>query len=306
MFNLILKRNIRKAVNKVILMNDEREFSEILPLNITHKTYDYISDCSPFHELDIQYNNKVNKDSPVIIDVHGGAWMMGDKDLNRNFAYHLAEYNYKVVTFGYRPCNTNGVYLKEQVQDVFKVFEYLYQNQKELELNLKDLYIAGDSSGAMLVLLALAINQNEELSKIYGVKHVDLNFKAVELNHPAPFPTGIPDEKIANFRAKTLNRFLANILAHNSHTLVAKNMSFESYVDKVQYPPLYIVSSLGDFGLIPQTYKLVEILKEKGINYTLNIVQDKSLPHVFNVNFPNTKEAFKVNKSIIDFFKKNN
>jgi acetyl esterase/lipase len=39
---------------------------------------------------------------PVIVSVHGGAWVYGDKELYRFYCMSLAQYGFAVVNFSYR------------------------------------------------------------------------------------------------------------------------------------------------------------------------------------------------------------
>ncbi|MBQ4364659.1 MAG: hypothetical protein II804_00150, partial [Clostridia bacterium] len=43
----------------------------------------YLDDGDPMHMLDVYYPEGTAEPLPVIIDVHGGGWMYGDKELNR-------------------------------------------------------------------------------------------------------------------------------------------------------------------------------------------------------------------------------
>ena len=58
----------------------------------------YIDDGNYYHKLDVMYPNNISENDklPVIIDIHGGGWMYGDKGLNENYCRALADRGYVV------------------------------------------------------------------------------------------------------------------------------------------------------------------------------------------------------------------
>lgn len=59
----------------------------------------YIDDGNYYHKLDVMYPNNISENDklPVIIDIHGGGWMYGDKGLNENYCRALADRGYVVL-----------------------------------------------------------------------------------------------------------------------------------------------------------------------------------------------------------------
>lgn len=51
----------------------------------------YIEDGHRGHLLDVYYPKDAGQKLPVIIDIHGGGFLYGDKDLNKLYGYHLAK-----------------------------------------------------------------------------------------------------------------------------------------------------------------------------------------------------------------------
>ena len=50
----------------------------------------YIDDGNPLHLLDVFYPENTSEKLPVIIDIHGGGWMYGTKEINK---YHFVYWN---------------------------------------------------------------------------------------------------------------------------------------------------------------------------------------------------------------------
>ena len=62
----------------------------------------YIDDDKWQHKLDVYFpENMENEKLPVIIDIHGGGWMYGDKELNKYYNMVLASKGFTVFSMSY-------------------------------------------------------------------------------------------------------------------------------------------------------------------------------------------------------------
>lgn len=61
--------------------------------------------------------NPVSSHRPVIIDIHGGGWMYGTKEINKNYCLVLAQNDYVVVNINYRLAPDFSV--ADQLRDCF-------------------------------------------------------------------------------------------------------------------------------------------------------------------------------------------
>mgnify|MGYP000127633326 FL=1 len=68
----------------------------------------YVDDGTRAHRLDLYLPHdsvvRGSKTTPVYIDIHGGGFVYGYKDLNRNFCTNLAKQGFAVFSISYRPC----------------------------------------------------------------------------------------------------------------------------------------------------------------------------------------------------------
>ena len=92
----------------------------------------YLDDGHEYHKLNI-YTAEEGK-NPVIIDVHGGGWFYGDKDLNRNYDRILAKNGFTVVAPSYRLAEE--VNYVEQLKDVLASFEWVVKNAEAENFDL--------------------------------------------------------------------------------------------------------------------------------------------------------------------------
>ena len=125
----------------------------------------YAGDGSDIYRLlDVYYPEGAKGKLPVIIDIHGGAWFYGTKDINRIYAQKIAREGFAVVNMSYRLL-FNGGNIHTMVEDVFGVFNWIKQNEDNYPFDLKNVFLTGDSAGAHIACLALSVMADEELQQ---------------------------------------------------------------------------------------------------------------------------------------------
>lgn len=79
------------AKKKMEENNRIRIEKQTLPTGVLETAYPYLDSGNQLHQFNL-YKMDGAEDTgelPLIIDIHGGGWICGDKDLNSNFNYHL-------------------------------------------------------------------------------------------------------------------------------------------------------------------------------------------------------------------------
>jgi acetyl esterase/lipase len=110
------------------------------------------------HTLDV-YRPKGQKDVPVLIFVHGGAWVFGDKDF---FGVHsavgkaFARHGICTVVTNYRL--SPGVKHPEHVKDVARAFAWTVKNIGKYGGKADQIFVCGHSAGGHLVSLLATDN----------------------------------------------------------------------------------------------------------------------------------------------------
>ena len=85
---------------------------------------------------------------PVVIFIHGGAWINGDKSMLHCVCQRVAAQGYLVVNINYRLAPQ---YLyQQQVQDISLATTWVLQNCHEFNGDRKRIFLAGDTAGANL------------------------------------------------------------------------------------------------------------------------------------------------------------
>lgn len=84
---------------------------------------------------------------PVYIDIHGGGFTYGYKELNRNFNTHLADLGFGVFSLNYRPAPQTD--LVGQLHDIQAALCWIGEHITQFPVSPDNIFITGDSAGAM-------------------------------------------------------------------------------------------------------------------------------------------------------------
>lgn len=292
-FEPILKANWKNTEK----MDAKRIASQTEPTGL-EKILDipYIEDGEKAHLLDIYYPESIVERLPVIIDIHGGGWMYGYKEINKNFCLKLAEKGFLVASINYRLAG-DGIRFDDQIRDIFAALKWLSGNLENYPADLNNVFLMGDSAGGHFSCVTTAVNLNEDMQKDFGVEYCGLDFKAVAAICPA-----------IDLLSKN---FMMNI---NVPVLLGKNhktSKFRKYLDVAQiiskdFPPYYVNTASADF-LKGQCYSLKGLLEKHNIEFKFHDFTEKedgkSLTHVFNVINPFSPCGDLANTEIAEFFK---
>lgn len=285
-------KNAERLDNKRVAAQREPNFDEAT-LNI-----DYAGDGHIHHTLNVYRPAGEEGVLPVIMDVHGGGWYYGDKELNSYYCRSLVRYGYAVVDISYRLAPEADV--MGQVSDVFEAMRYISQHAEEHKLDLDRFFIAGDSAGGHLVGLVANIVKSEELQLYYGVKP-SVDVKGACLICPAANPTSmfpLPKWSMKFYFDPILGKgYLKNGRAEKA--------SFFGTLQK-DICPCYFISGQKDF-LKKETKRAYEAVKAQGTKAELFFlekpyVKGHKLAHVFNVLQWDWEEAEAANKGMCAFF----
>lgn len=296
----VLFKTYSTYLAKKMRENDEANFKNLKHIEGVKSINNirYFKGKNKYHLFNMYFPESASDLStlPLMIQIHGGGWIYGDKDLSRFHNAYYASKGMVVLSMSYRLLlRTN---LKGIVQDLFHFFNYIEKHKEELNISFKNVLLTGDSAGGHLVLLVNAINQNKDLQELYEVEPFNIKFKMLNLEHPVPFLKEIFNKK----GTRIANHFLMNAFFgyfYKKKTLYY-NSSLEDFIDKSKYPFISIVSSSDD-SFKDQTIKTYEELKKRGNEVSFKMYQDE--PHVFEVSFYDRPKSLDYNNYVINKFK---
>lgn len=137
---------------------------EIFPKEtVTHSNIPYANDTSKKHLLDIYLPEHANGKIPLVVWIHGGAWMVNDKyaDMGymKNTVRSFIESGYALASIDYR-FSTEAIF-PAQIQDCNQALEYLYQHADEYNIEREKIALIGFSAGGHLASLLGLSNNND-------------------------------------------------------------------------------------------------------------------------------------------------
>ena len=262
----------------------------------------YSTDDEPMHRLDIARPKNHHGKLPVVIQIHGGAWVYGHKD--SYYRYHgmaCAKYGYAVLTINYR-LGFDHPY-PSMLEDIFAVLYWLEANAEAQAFDVENVYILGDSAGAHMAALTALIHASKELQDRYRVLPTSLKFKALALScgvydfdRLLNDPYDIPMRKVLMETIFNRKDFAEHPLYRYSSVSKLLNASF---------PPAYVVSSMVD-SVYPETKCLVEEMEALGLKKKVRIFDEShALPHVFNLKsiYPESRIVLDETFAFFDSFR---
>lgn len=121
------------------------------------------------------------KNLPVIVSVHGGGWVYGDKERYQYYCMSLAQRGFAVVNFTYRLAPESK--FPAPLEDTNSVITWIFEHGMEYGLDTEHIYMVGDSAGGNDLALYAAICTNPDYAAKFDF-HVPENFvpKAIALN----------------------------------------------------------------------------------------------------------------------------
>lgn len=134
----------------------------------------------PAHRLDVYRPRGRNGEIlPVIVNVHGGGLLMGNKEFNRPFCASLCEAGYLVFSIEYRLIPDCLFY--DQLADLHLALDFIRDHLTEYGGDISHIYACGDSGGACLLTYGIAMQRSTALAQAAGVTPSDLPVRALGL-----------------------------------------------------------------------------------------------------------------------------
>lgn len=233
---------------------------------------------------------------PVIVSVHGGGWVYGDKELYQYYCMDLALRGFAVVNFSYRLAPEAK--FPAQLEDTNAVFHWVLDHAAEYGFDSDSIFAVGDSAGGHLLGLFCDLCVNPAYADRFAFR-APAGFipRAVALNCGAfQIETGNPRD--------LTTQLMRDLLPKSGQYA---DLSLVQVVDHVApgFPPSYLMTSAGDF-LIEQPKLLMKAFERCGVPYTYKLFgnekEKRDYGHVFHLNIKSDK-AKTVNDTEAVFFK---
>ena len=270
----------------------------------------YVDDGLRAHKLDLYLPHDAllrnGRVTPVYIDIHGGGFMYGYKELNRNFCTHLAQRGFAVFSVNYRLIPSTD--FMGQLGDVLTALTWIKNHLDEYPVSPDRIFLTGDSAGGTLALYALAVESDDQFAQMLGLKPAGLRPRGAAfvsgLFDLAPYvsvdtedrqPSSSPTDDLAMVAPSFFRSFV--------HAGGDQAADLTTMVDMVHLPPVFLNTSADDF-LQGDALKLAEILCRKGRDFELHDPRPnrlQTLGHVYPVAMTWLEESRQALDQIHDF-----
>lgn len=246
---------------------------------------------------DIVYREgSVSGKRPVIINIHGGGWLVGDKKWRKGLATVYAERGFFVINPNYSL--SPATKYPQCVRDLFGISDWLEENSLKYGLDLDRIYMTGDSAGAHLAAVIGAVQSNKEV-----LEHMGLDIPKHRISRLALF-CGVYDYDrcVSKPGAAGLVKEMTGISygKYKEEFEFYKELSPINYIDE-NFPPTYFVSAPSDIFCDGQAERLEEKLKSVGTEFRHYRSEDKLATHCFHLNLKR-KDSVKAIDGAIEFF----
>lgn len=228
--------------------------------------------------LDIYRPRNVAGKLPVLMIVHGGAWVYGTKEIYQFYGMNLAQRGFAVVNANYRLAPEHK--FPVQLEDVNQQVIFVQKHAQEYGLDEQNIFMAGDSAGAHLLGLYLGICTDPEYAELYPFR-TPKGFlpRAVLMN------CGVYDIGRTPAISEEGDRMLMqDLLPMGGTEEEMQHIQVTGHVN-AKFPPTFIATAEGDFAK-PQAPFMEAALKAAGVIHEYHIygTAEQPLYHNFEIN----------------------
>lgn len=270
----------------------------------SHLDIPYLPDGKREHLLDLYLPHdavlRAGHTTPVYIDIHGGGFTYGWKELNRNFCLRLAEQGFAVFSLNY-PLMPAASFV-EQLTAVNAALTWIREHLPEYPVSTENIFLTGDSAGGTLSFYTLALTLNPGFAETLGLVPSGLPFKGAALVSGL-FDVAPLMEESGESVASFINMVSGSFFDETFRALPTKYRVMEEMVRELTFPPLYLCTSSDDF-IEAETLAFATQLSRAGKPFILDDwapVPGQSLGHVFPVCTTWLPESVTVLEKIREF-----
>ena len=229
---------------------------------------------------------------PVVIHIHGGAFLVENRRYDRQYLKAMASRGFIAISFDYILSDDTSVLT--ELRNVCRILEVVPSKMKEYGADPSKVLLSADSAGAYLALYAAAMEGSEKLRAVTGLDAPDIHFTALVLNSgmfylDRPDPVGFYMSRLCC----SMNR---------------EDREFEKYADPeneevIKYlPAVFLTTCRGDF-MNGYTLSYHEALKKAGRkSHLVYLGSNDELDHAFTTTMPYHRDSIDVLDKMTEWF----
>lgn len=257
---------------------------------------------------DLYFKNDVNKSGekkPIVLYIHGGGFIKGDKKHRVTVSEYYANEDCFVFSINYRLPPEVDIF--GQISDCVSALNYIEKLSESYNIDLDNIFITGDSSGSCQTTFLAAIKYDDELRKKLGCPEVKVNIKGLMLM------SGIYDVEalvkhiklfgvIPQTAGMILNFKLKSDLSNLSEYEFYDCMSPSKFVNE-KWCPVFISWAEDDIFCKGQGEAMTAALKKNIENVSTYSVKGLLNNHCYHLFLKSNKYAEECMQKSVDFIK---
>ena len=301
MFEKMIETQTKKQGHKLERWMKKHDSEHPFPDDVVlHENIDYIGDGKACHMMDVYIQNKNEKETgkplPVLINIHGGGFLLGKKEVNRLFCADMCQRGFAVFCLEYPLVPEVNIF--EIFRDLTAGINNVAGLAEKFGGNPERIYLCGDSAGAYLCVYLAAMQRNPDMAKVAKVPKIVPEVKAL----------GLISGMFYIHKPDNIGFFMPKLVYGKNW----KKEPFAPYTDpenpgiagKGNLPPCFILTAKGDF-LRHYSKNFAKALKKNGCEHTLlDIKGEQKLPHAFSAMFPELPDSQAANEAMAEFLLK--
>lgn len=218
---------------------------------------------------------------PVIVSVHGGGWVYGDKGRYQYYCMSLAERGFAVVNFSYRLAPEHK--FPAALEDTCTVFSWIQANEEKYGFDSERVFAVGDSAGGHTLALFCAMCTNQDYRSSFP-------FSPPEGFVPAAIALNCAIHQV-NVSERLEDKFstdlMADYLEHKGSREELPLVNVSGWITE-QFPPTFLMTAEADF-LKYQLLDILSVMIAKNVAFTARYYKatEDKLGHVFHLDIRN-------------------
>lgn len=229
---------------------------------------------------------------PIIVSVHGGGWVYGDKERYQFYCMNLAQRGFAVVNFTYRLAPE--FQFPAPLEDTNMVFAWVLDNAERYGFDRSHIFGVGDSAGGHLLGLYCGLCTNPD----YAAKY---DFCPPEGFAPQAVALNCGAYVIDASAGAAALPLMQDLMPHKGTPEELQKIRVPDVITH-HYPPTFLMTATEDF-LKPQAAMLASVLAEKDVPFVYRycVNNEKKLAHVFHLDI-RSEDSKSLNEEECAFF----
>ena len=270
--------------------DDIRDFGLTTPDDIIRHDNILYGTNHQWQTLDIYRPKQATGKLPVIISVHGGAFVYGDKERYQFYCMSLAQKGFAVINYTYRLAPEYK--FPAPTEDLNLVITWMLEHAQQYQLDTEHVFAVGDSAGAHILAQYICIFTNPIYATNFSIQPPceSSPFKAIALN------CGIYD-----IAKSDSTDFLLEYMPQGGSKEELELLAIPNHITTA-FPPTFLMTSNEDF-LRTQPAFMIKAFEKLHIPYIYHVYgsDDNPLSHVFHCDMY-SKDAAICNQDECDYF----